>query len=202
MEARVFAHIPFPLVSENDVGLGLVGKDQKQLDTEALCENPANDRNHRGDTRAAGHKPHLLRHAVHPMAARIRPAHQHGVSDLPVMEVPRNCAGFVPLDRQVEVPRGAGHRRRGVRTFHRLPVDRGEDVKMIAGQHIQCSVVGQGKAERLRVVSVLSDGRELVGGRLFGLDARDGFRSHASIIRRRRDDRNWRDGLRETNEAS
>ena len=40
MEARVFAHILVPLISENDVGLGLVGTDQKQLDREALGENP------------------------------------------------------------------------------------------------------------------------------------------------------------------
>ena len=35
MEARVFAHILVPLLSANDVGLRLVGTDQKQLDREA-----------------------------------------------------------------------------------------------------------------------------------------------------------------------
>ena len=39
MEARVLARILVPLVSENDIGLGLVGKDKRQLDGETLGEN-------------------------------------------------------------------------------------------------------------------------------------------------------------------
>ncbi len=179
----MFAHIRFPLIAENDVGLGLVGKDQKQLDREAPGENPANDRNHRGDARAAGHKPHLLRHAVHPMAAGIRPAHQDGVSDLPLMEVLRYHAGFVPLDRQVEVPRDARHRRRRVGPFHRLSVDRRVNVKMIAGQHVQRGVVRQGKTERLRVAGIVMNGRELVRHGSLRFDARDGSLIHGAIIR-------------------
>ena len=161
----------------------LLAKTRNNSTARLLARYPANDGNHRGNARAAGHKPHLLRHAVHPMAAWIRAAHQHAVSDLPVMEILRNRASFVPLDRQVEIPRGAGHRRWRVGPFRRFSVDRRVDVQMIAGQHVQRGVVRQVKAERLRVVGIAMNGCEFVGHRRLRLDARDRSRSHHFIIR-------------------
>ena len=99
------------------------------------------------------------------------------------MKILRHHAGFVPLDRQVEVTYGTGHRRGGVGPSHRFPVDRRVGIQKIAGQHVQRGIVGQGKAKRLRVVGIVMNSRELVGYRRFRLDARNRFHTHWSITR-------------------
>ena len=110
MKIRVLAHVLVPLAAENNIGFGFVGIEQKHLDGEVSGEYPANDRDHRGNAGAAGDKADVLRHAVHPMAAGIRSAHQDHVADLPVVEITRHGAGLVPLHRQVEVAGDAGCR--------------------------------------------------------------------------------------------
>lgn len=105
VEVRMRSNIPFPLVSKNNVGLGLVGEDQKQFRIESLREDPADDRDHRRNAGAGGGEPHLLRHAIDPMAALVRTAHQHGVAHELVMQVLRNDAGFLAFYGEIEETR-------------------------------------------------------------------------------------------------
>src|ERR1041385_9472062 len=104
----MLALIPIPLLPENNVCLSLVRENQEQFSIQALRENPTNDRDHRRDPGAPSHKPHLLRHAVHPMAALVWSTHQYRISDLLLMDVFRDQAGFIALHGQFEVARGPG----------------------------------------------------------------------------------------------
>ena len=97
--------VPFPLVSKNNVGLGLVGENQKQFRIESLRKDPADDRDHRRNAGAAGDESHLLRHAIDPMAALARTAHQHRIAHALVMQVLRNDAGLVAFDGEIEETR-------------------------------------------------------------------------------------------------
>ena len=94
------------------------------------------------------------------------------------MEILRDPASFVPLDRQVEVPCGAGYRGRRVGPFRWFPVYRGVDEQMIAGQHVQGGVVRQGKAKRLRIMGVVMNSREFIRYGRLRLDASDRIRTH------------------------
>ena len=87
VEGRMRSGITFPLVSKNNVGLNLVGEDQKLFRIESLRKDPADDRDHRRNAGTAGDEPHLLCHAIDPMAALARTAHQHGVAHALVMQV-------------------------------------------------------------------------------------------------------------------
>ena len=75
VEVRMRSDIPFPLVSKNNVDLCLVGENQKQFRVESRRENPADDLDHRRNAGATGDEPHVLGHAIHPMAALVRTAH-------------------------------------------------------------------------------------------------------------------------------
>ena len=86
----------------------LLAKTKEQLGVEALREDPADNGDHRRNARPAGHKPYLLGHPVHPMTARIRAAHEHLVSRLPIMQILRYQSGVVALDREIEVSGRAG----------------------------------------------------------------------------------------------
>src|SRR5689334_6678928 len=66
------------------------------------------------------------------------------------------------------------------------------DIEMVAGQHVQRGIVRQSKAERLGVVGIAMNCRELVRRRRLRLDAC--YRDHAAIIRVRHGSRN-RDSL-------
>ena len=105
VEDRMRLDIPFPLISNNNVGLSLVGKDQKQFRIESLRKDPADDRDHRRNARAAGDEPRLLRHAIDSMAALARTAHQHRVAHALVMQVLRHDAGFVAFYGEIEETR-------------------------------------------------------------------------------------------------
>src|SRR6185436_6213356 len=100
VEISMFSHIPIPLLTENNICFSLVGENQEQLSILMLRENPANDRDHRCDPGTACHEPHVLCHAIDPMASLVRSAHQHGVPDLLLMEILRNRACFIALHCQ------------------------------------------------------------------------------------------------------
>jgi hypothetical protein len=97
--------ISFPLVSKNNVGLSLVGEDQKQFRIESIRKDPADDRDHRRNAGAAGDEPHLLRHAIDSMAALARTAYQHRVAHALVMQVLRHDADFVAFYGEIEETR-------------------------------------------------------------------------------------------------
>ena len=105
VEVRMRSDIPFPFVSKNNVGFGLVGKDQKQFRIESLREDPADDRDHRRNACAAGDESHSLCHAIDPMAALARTAHQHVVAHALVMQVLRNDASFISFHGEIEETR-------------------------------------------------------------------------------------------------
>lgn len=102
VEVRMRADIPFPLVSKNNVGLGLIGEDPKQFCIESLREDPADNRDHRRHAGAAGDEPHSLCHDINPMAALVRTAHQHGVVHALVVQALRNDTGFVAFHSEIE----------------------------------------------------------------------------------------------------
>ena len=95
------------------------------------------------------------------------------------MKILRHQAGLVPLYRQIEVPRGAGHRRWRIGPLHRFPVDCRMDVEVVARQQVQRGVVRQGKAKRLCIVGIAMNRGQLVGCGRLRRDARDRCRSHA-----------------------
>ena len=99
------SNIPFPLVSKNNVGLGLVGEDQKQFRIESPREDTADDRDHRRDAGAGGDESHLLRHAINPMAALARTVHHHGAAHALVMQLLRHDTGFVAFHGEIEETR-------------------------------------------------------------------------------------------------
>ncbi len=101
------------------------------------------------------------------MTAGVRPAHQHRLADLLIMEVLRDGTSLIALDRQVEEPRRTWQRRWRIGPLHLLAVDRGMDVQKVTGQHVQRGVGWQLETKGLCVVGVRLDVGQLVRSSVF-----------------------------------
>ncbi len=102
VKVRKLSNVVFPFLSENNVRLGLIRKDQEELYVEPLVKNPPNNGDHGSDPGTSRHKSHTLCHAIDPMPTWVWPTHEHRVSDALVVQVLRHNACIIPFHREIE----------------------------------------------------------------------------------------------------
>jgi len=98
MEVLVFPQGPVPLGSQDDILLGLVGKNQEEFRIDLPDKNPADDGNHWGDASASSHEADPFCHSIHPMATCVRSTQEDQITDLPIVKVFGDSTGSVPFD--------------------------------------------------------------------------------------------------------
>lgn len=124
-EVRMRSDILLPLVSKNNVGLGLVGEDQKQFCLESLREDHRMIKIIGVRPVPPATTPRLLRHAIDPMADLARTTHQHGVAQTLNMQVLRYDNGFVAFHSEIEETHSTRERRGCAGTVDGLAIDYG-----------------------------------------------------------------------------